>query len=78
MNGFSQITLCEKCPVREFFLVPRNFGPNTGKCGLEETPYLDTFHVVQPPSQMFGRVLNAPLYKPVKSRKYVAKQSKYL
>ena len=27
----------------QYFLV---FGPNTGKCGPEKTPYLDTFHAV--------------------------------
>ena len=28
----------EKCPKRSFS------GPNTGKYGLEKTPYLDSFH----------------------------------
>ena len=23
-----------------------NFSPNTGKCGLEKTPYLDAFYAV--------------------------------
>ena len=33
--------LRKKCPNTEFFS-----GPNTGKCGPEKTPYLDTFHAV--------------------------------
>ena len=55
------IPLCEMCPKTEFFLVrifPHSnwirrdtshlsvFSPNTGKCGPEKTPYLDTFHAV--------------------------------
>ena len=36
MQGFNETnTLQEKCPNTE--------GPNTGKCGPEKTPYLDTF-----------------------------------
>ena len=42
------ILLCGKCPNTEFFSGPYFpvFGPNAGKYGLEETPYLDTFHAV--------------------------------
>ena len=55
------MTLGEKCPNTEFFLVrffphseciPRDtpylsvFSPNEGQYGPEETPYLDTFHAV--------------------------------
>ena len=46
----------EKCPNTEFLLVrifphPALFSPNAGKCGPEKTPYLDTFHAVQPHKQ---------------------------
>ena len=55
------ISLCEKCPDTEFFLVHifqyldwirrftkqiYVFSADTGKYGPEETPYLDTFHAV--------------------------------
>ena len=55
------LTLREKCPNTEFFLVlifPHSdwirrdilylyvFGPNEGKYGPEKIPYLDTFHAV--------------------------------
>ena len=33
--------LRKKCRNTEFFS-----GPNTGKCGSEKSPYLDTFHTV--------------------------------
>ena len=54
-------TLCEKFPNTKFFLVRIFpyldwtkrftekiflFSPNTGKYGLEKTPYLDIFHAV--------------------------------
>ena len=57
----SNISLREKCPDTEFFLVRiflhsdrirrdnsyfSVFSPNAGKYGPEKTPYLDTFHVV--------------------------------
>ena len=56
-----QVSLHEKCPNMEFFLVgifPHSdsirrdtlylsvFSPNAGKYGPEKTPYLDTFHTV--------------------------------
>ena len=56
------ISLREKCPNKEFFLVrifPHSnwirrdtsylyvFSPNAGKYGSEKTPYLDTFHAVK-------------------------------
>ena len=44
-----QITLREKCPNTEFFLVREYlsiFSPNAGKYGPEKTPHLDTFHAV--------------------------------
>ena len=48
------LTLCEKCPNTEIFLVrifPYSdgidvFSPYTGKYGPEKTPHLNTFHVV--------------------------------
>ena len=52
------LTLREKCPNTEFFLVhifPHSdwirrdtsvFSPNARKYGLEKPPYLDTFHAV--------------------------------
>ena len=51
---FRTVSLRKKCPNTEFFLVRiflysdgiRRFSPNTGKYGLEKTPYLDTFHAV--------------------------------
>ena len=58
---FLPLTLREKSPNTEFFLVrifPHSdgirkdtsylsvFSPNPGKYGLEKTPYLDTFHTV--------------------------------
>ena len=36
------LSLREKCLNTEYFPA---FGLNTGKCGPEKTPYLDTFHV---------------------------------
>ena len=43
-------TLCEKCPMTEFFLVRAFaslcFSPNAGKYGPEKTPYLDKFCTV--------------------------------
>ena len=56
------LTLREKCPNKEFFLVlifPHSdwirrdtlyvfvFSPNAGKYRPEKNPYLDTFHIVQ-------------------------------
>ena len=58
---FSEAPLREKCPNTDFFLVrifPHSdliwrdtpylsvFSPNTGKCGPQKSPYLDTFHAV--------------------------------
>ena len=54
------LTLREKCPNKEYFLVRiflyshciqilkeiSVFSPNTGKYGPEKTPQLDTFHAV--------------------------------
>ena len=46
------LTLREKCPNTEFFLVrifPHSdsvFSPNVGKYRPEKTPYLDTFHAL--------------------------------
>ena len=50
------LPLRENCPNMEFFLVgiflysdwiqKTVFGLNTGKYGIEKTPYLDTFHAV--------------------------------
>ena len=59
-NILDKLSLREKCPNTEFFLVcifPHSdwirrdtylsvFSPNAGKYGLEITPYLDTFHAV--------------------------------
>ena len=57
----TKLTLCEKYPNTELFLVRiflysdliwrdnpylSVFSPNTGKYGLEITPYLDTSHAV--------------------------------
>ena len=42
-------TLGEKCPNTESFISGQYFpvfSPNTGKCGLEITPYLETCHAV--------------------------------
>ena len=46
------LSLHEKCPNPEFFLA-RIFRLNTGKCGPEKTPYLDTFHAVTHISETF-------------------------
>ena len=51
---FQLLTLLEKYPNTEFFLVrmfPHSDGirrdsPNTGKYGAEKNPYFDTFHAV--------------------------------
>ena len=42
------------------------FSPNAGKCGLEKTPYLDTFHAVHndmndPTPSVIWRILNVVL-----------------
>ena len=45
-----QITLREKCPNTEFFLLREYlsvFSPNVGKYGPEKTLHLDTFHFSQ-------------------------------
>ena len=34
------------------------FSPNTGKCGLGKTPYLDTFYAVASMSTMPEKVMN--------------------
>ena len=61
MPVYEKITLGEKCPNTDFFLVHISlyldyirkfaeyisvFSSNTGKYGTEKTPYLDTFHAV--------------------------------
>ena len=61
---WNRVTLREKCPNTEFFLVrifPHSewirkdtnylsvFTLNVGKYGPEKTPFLDTFHAVNPP-----------------------------
>ena len=61
LEKVTQLSLREKCPNTEFFLVcifPHSdwiwrgteylsvFSPNAGKYGPEKTPYLDTFHAV--------------------------------
>ena len=50
---WNQLSLREKCPNTEFFLVRifphfshSVFSPNVGKYGPEKTPYLDNFHAV--------------------------------
>ena len=52
---YHPFSLPEKCPSTEFFLVrifphsdwiQENNIPNTGKYGLEKTPYFDTFYSV--------------------------------
>ena len=42
------LSLCEKCPNTRFFSGPYFplFGLHTGKYGLDETPFLKTFHAV--------------------------------
>ena len=57
LNSYLAITLRERCPSMEFFLVRifshsdrlrrfTVFSPNTGKYRSEKTPYLDTFQAV--------------------------------
>ena len=57
LNSYLAITLRERCPSMEFFLVRifshsdrlrrfTIFSPNTGKYRSEKTPYLDTFQAV--------------------------------
>ena len=36
------------------------FSPNTGKCGPEKTPYLDTFHAVLPVIQNLQNLVRWP------------------
>ena len=66
------------CPNKEFFSGPYFpafglsteryfvFSPNTGKYGLDKTPYLDTCHIVQ----MFDWVLIAPLKLEKKNKNF--------
>ena len=59
---FIHLSLCEKCPNTELFLVHiflqsdwirrdtlylSAFSPNAGKYGPEKTPYFDTFHAMR-------------------------------
>ena len=75
----SKVSLREKCPNTEFFLVRiflypdwrrrfteyiSIFSPNTGKYGSEKAPYLDTFHAVYSSATSLVQLTNLLMHWP--------------
>ena len=75
VRGEDSSTLRKKCLNTEFFLVSifpfsdsilrfntliSVFSSNTGKCGPEKTPYLDTFHTVPMIAKVDGKHRGPP------------------